>query len=606
MCRSEAPKWSEAVHRTQTLQRSGKNFKFAAGQLGTAVTKALAGATGHAIGFMAFVDSIANMTVDFSMESNDDMTKQEAVKYDAETCMLLICTLEKAHSARSTSFVLGSSRKVSVKLQLSFTLLTALNDAAKERALEMSSQKGEDLMALMETGMIPKAPMVEEAPRQKTILVIGECGDGKSTLVNRLRGISGSEADADGVGACLAGINKNGITKSLLDYDAPPINGHPVRIIDSPGIGDRDVPIERLVSLLTSRLQEGELHGLIVTTEACNTRIKLGAQVVKALVSGGFVAGKEKWQNIIFVGTKADKASEDELDYFQKEVVADFFDEADLNDGPHCLVGMVDDIRTGWQRGGSQLHHQALLDIIEDLPNFKLDFKPSDEMLGKIAVAAQVDDVDQFKQSCALLSSPEEAAAFNYINARMQSQMQQLGDKDRIKQIGRMLYFDRLHDGQSNGFYVLWNLEGKKGHGLLQRWVSREYATAKNVAHAVSGVATLGVHTMCVMLHSKYTTGSCLNHYAPFFIDKELKLPEDLSKVSLEGSQQMMILNQGEPKRTLSIYMTHESQWKKWLALQNYVAPESKQAAPRPSEPRRVRVSEHADKSGAQGCCSIM
>merc|ERR1712196_206028 len=159
-----------------------------------------------------------------------------------------------------------------------------------------------------------------------------------------------------------------------------------------------------LLNMLFERLTEGQIDGLIVTTPADQCRIKIGAQIVKALVSNGFVGGDEKWKNIIFVGTKADRASPDELEAFENDFAPDFFEQAEQNEGPYCLVGFVEDTKVGppkWMRNGNRFFHQALLDTIEDLPNFKkLEFNVNDNLLEQVATAGQLNDADacNFKQ----------------------------------------------------------------------------------------------------------------------------------------------------------------------------------------------------------------
>ena len=68
------------------------------------------------------------------------------------------------------------------------------------------------------------------------------------------------------------------------------------------------------------------LAGVLVTTPIVDGRVKLGAQVVHALVQKGFV-GESKWDSIILVGTKNDRAEDDERECFVNEVVKEFFDE---------------------------------------------------------------------------------------------------------------------------------------------------------------------------------------------------------------------------------------------------------------------------------------
>ena len=113
------------------------------------------------------------------------------------------------------------------------------------------------------------------------LLVIGECGDGKSTLINILR-------DPSQGGEAATGKRARGVTKRIETYDGFPINGRPIKLLDTPGVGDMDVTPVKLISLLEAQLSmlHQPVHGVLMTSPISDSRIKLGAQVVKALVAG--------------------------------------------------------------------------------------------------------------------------------------------------------------------------------------------------------------------------------------------------------------------------------------------------------------------------------
>ena len=65
--------------------------------------------------------------------------------------------------------------------------------------------------------------------------------------------------------------------------------------------------------LITGEVQNiDSIDGIIVTTRIPDGRVKLGAQVVQLLVEYG-VAGEDKWENVILAGTKADRATAEEI-----------------------------------------------------------------------------------------------------------------------------------------------------------------------------------------------------------------------------------------------------------------------------------------------------
>jgi len=165
----------------------------------------------------------------------------------------------------------------------------------------------------------PFKPDVEQ--KAKVFLVVGECGDGKSTLINALR-------DPQRSGEASAGLASRGVTKSIEAYVGRPINGQPIDLLDTPGIGDTDITPMKVLTLIEQELVTDAVHatdsidGVIVTTPIPDGRVKLGAQVVQMLVQHGFL-GEGKWQNIILVGTKADRATPEELELFKTDAKDD-------------------------------------------------------------------------------------------------------------------------------------------------------------------------------------------------------------------------------------------------------------------------------------------
>jgi hypothetical protein len=81
--------------------------------------------------------------------------------------------------------------------------------------------------------------------------------------------------------------------------------------------------IER--ELISSDVQSIDaIDGILVTTPVPDGRCKLGAQLVKLLIQH-CLTGESKWQSVILVGTKSDRATAEEIEHFKTQIVPDFF-----------------------------------------------------------------------------------------------------------------------------------------------------------------------------------------------------------------------------------------------------------------------------------------
>ena len=173
----------------------------------------------------------------------------------------------------------------------------------------------------------------------RRLLVVGEVGDGKSTMINALRDPARSLPAKHGRAA-------RGVTKAITSYVGLPINGQRIELLDTPGVGDMDITPTALISLLEERLgahnQGPRLDGVIATSPVADGRMRLGAQVVQAIVEKGFLGG-DKWSNIILVGTKNDRAEDEEQRrFFRTEIMQTFFAHAPGQSGAVALVSQDD------------------------------------------------------------------------------------------------------------------------------------------------------------------------------------------------------------------------------------------------------------------------
>ena len=183
--------------------------------------------------------------------------------------------------------------------QLAFELAPLLGEAIDSfaQAVRTARQGGEHVATL-------------------NILLLGECGDGKSTLVNALRGPSSEEQRA--------GKDPRGVTKEVRCIAGMPICGRPVKYYDTPGIGDMDIAPTDLCMMLESILSAGDIDGVIVTCPATNKYLRLGGRLVQRLVDLCF-QGEERWASVVLAGTKSDKADSEERANFERKIKNDFF-----------------------------------------------------------------------------------------------------------------------------------------------------------------------------------------------------------------------------------------------------------------------------------------
>jgi hypothetical protein len=148
-----------------------------------------------------------------------------------------------------------------------------------------------------------------------------------------------------------------------MSYIGKPIGGTSTLIIDTPGIGDQDITAMKLLALLEMALAEpliGGIDAVVVTNKILDNRLKLGAQVVHAMVDMGF-QNPDKWESIILCGTKSDRATADDAQSFSEEIVPEFY----KGSGSKATPVMV-----SWTDYGQ------LYTAIENVPNTKLEYVP--------------------------------------------------------------------------------------------------------------------------------------------------------------------------------------------------------------------------------------
>eukprot|EP00438_Fugacium_kawagutii_P005503 Skav227047 [mRNA] locus=scaffold72:655397:666083:- [translate_table: standard] len=119
-------------------------------------------------------------------------------------------------------------------------------------------------------------------------------------------------------------VGECGVTKEIMMYPCLDLDGVPLSLIDTPGVGDMDCSVIQLISMIEAFLTEGMVPGgiraVVVTNPVPDGRVKLGAQIVQAVVDKGFVAahGDDKYANIILCGTKVDRADPEGIAIFME------------------------------------------------------------------------------------------------------------------------------------------------------------------------------------------------------------------------------------------------------------------------------------------------
>jgi len=211
-------------------------------------------------------------------------------------------------------------------------------EAAEAKLIMLASKHGNDACdrAFQETFTCLKKEAALHA-RDRIILVMGSTGDGKSRLLNYLRGLQEGQVDEDGKEACDVGNVGTGITKLVTEYKGTGVSSYKMFYIDTPGVGDQDFTLRKLVGALESyfRVYGKRISGIIVTNNLASNRLTEGSKVVTGWIESGLVKEVDGYQNVIFVGTHGDKVNQLQRKKFHEDV-------AMMYKGASCCVaGLV-------------------------------------------------------------------------------------------------------------------------------------------------------------------------------------------------------------------------------------------------------------------------
>jgi len=193
------------------------------------------------------------------------------------------------------------------------------------------------------------------------IMVLGECGDGKSQLIKHY-------TDKAGIEGPVPGMDAKGKTKDIKKYNVGNIRGRAVTLIDTPGVGDMDVKVGQLVAMIEAFLENDKVNGIILCSGVHQNRITLGARVMAMLADKGF-QGARKWDAFILVGTHKDRCKQTEIDAFISEHLPD------LNKECHGTINKVAFTALDPDQSADVAQ---LEDMIQKLPNAELAYQAPD------------------------------------------------------------------------------------------------------------------------------------------------------------------------------------------------------------------------------------
>jgi len=232
----------------------------------------------------------------------------------------------------------------------------------KEQDKKMNEMKREvaekDLKVLLqqelEANWIEKNwKKAEKAERGEpfNVIVVGEVGQGKSSLIQAL-------TDPDSRQYSHVGNAAKGVTKDIEAFRMRPEIVPYGFIHDTPGVGDQDVSLQKLMILLQRICSEKVIHCIILCQRVDQSRIGTGLQIAGKMIKGAF---KESYDHVIVCGTFKDKVllgkDKDEEEYHLNEwkektaakIIQDFLGDDKEAQKKLCTVS-VDMKRMPWNR----------------------------------------------------------------------------------------------------------------------------------------------------------------------------------------------------------------------------------------------------------------
>jgi predicted GTPase len=146
------------------------------------------------------------------------------------------------------------------------------------------------------------------------VLVVGECGDGKSSLIRHFYESTPKDTqrkimhhfnsnlelpDPPGVGASTSGVTKQATAYPVV------IGTRSVILIDTPGVGDSDIKPEQILAGLMKELESDVLNVVLLCLAMPKKRLTMGQKFCTRLIDKA-IDEECKWENFILVGTQKD------------------------------------------------------------------------------------------------------------------------------------------------------------------------------------------------------------------------------------------------------------------------------------------------------------
>lgn len=173
----------------------------------------------------------------------------------------------------------------------------------------------------------------------KTIIVMGDTGHGKSNLISSLQ----SDFSKENYGEPQIGdksTRTSGTTKKMSCWECK-IKGHECIVHDTPGLNDPTKLIAESLAEMKDRILNCGIDLFLVCINVCDSNTSSTQHAAKDFIQNLKIPGDRKddiWDRIVLVGTKSDKADDEEMEEFRDEKVPWFFEHKPKGAAQHVTL----------------------------------------------------------------------------------------------------------------------------------------------------------------------------------------------------------------------------------------------------------------------------